>query len=323
MPLITDESGGIISSLFYDNVRDWQGYNSVNEKIAETLKSDRRGRFILMNNGVTIIARNLVATNTRFRIEDYQVVNGCQTSHVLFYQQDDLDDTVLIPVRIIHTQDENVIEPIIEATNRQTEVKQEQFAAITAFAKQLEEFFATFPPEIKLYYERRACQYYRSQIEKTRIVSQQNLVRAFASMFLGEPHRTIRSYKSLSERIGADIFAESHKLEPYFAAALGLYKLEFLFRNQRIDTRFRQARFQMLLTMRLLVDSSPLPQMNSKSIEKLSNKLIDKLSDSAAAEELVQKAAEEVEKAAEGDFARDTLHSNPLTEKITKALRLN
>jgi hypothetical protein len=38
----------------------------------------------LMNNGVTIIARHLQPTGNRFHIEDFQIVNGCQTSLCCF-----------------------------------------------------------------------------------------------------------------------------------------------------------------------------------------------------------------------------------------------
>ena len=84
MKILQDDTGEIIDSLFYDNVRDWQGDNEVNSEIKTTLRSDSRTRFVLMNNGITIIARNLQATANRFHIEDFQIVNGCQTSHVLF-----------------------------------------------------------------------------------------------------------------------------------------------------------------------------------------------------------------------------------------------
>lgn len=66
-------------------MRDWQDYNPVNSEMKQTLASDTlRARFALMNNGVTIIAKTLRTTGNRFYIEDYQIVNGCQTSHVLF-----------------------------------------------------------------------------------------------------------------------------------------------------------------------------------------------------------------------------------------------
>ena len=67
-------------------------------------------------------------------------MNGCQTSHVLFEvaREQAISDSVMIPLRLIATQDEDVVNAIIRATNRQTEVKEEQFFAITEFPRQLE-----------------------------------------------------------------------------------------------------------------------------------------------------------------------------------------
>jgi hypothetical protein len=206
LPIVCDNDE-IVRSVFYDNVRDWQGYNDVNDEIRSTLKSDRRKRFVLMNNGITIIARNMTHTGSKFVIEDFQIVNGCQTSHVLFDNKDQLDESVLVPLRLIWTQDEEVIEDIIHATNKQTEVASEQFFAITTFARHLEAFFKNFPEGKRLYYERRSRQYDGLSVEKTRVVPQTSAVRSFAAMFLAEPHNTVRSYKKLSERVGNDIYS--------------------------------------------------------------------------------------------------------------------
>jgi hypothetical protein len=141
LSIVTDENKEIVKSLFYDNVRDWENYNPVNDEIRETLESPHKARFVLMNNGVTIIARTIRPTGNRFYIEDFQIVNGCQTSHVLADQKAHTDESVMIPLRLIGTQDEDVIRSIIHATNRQTEVRPEQFFALTDFAKKLELFF--------------------------------------------------------------------------------------------------------------------------------------------------------------------------------------
>jgi hypothetical protein len=73
-----------------------------------------------------------------------------------------IDGSVMIPLRLIATQDEEVINSIIRATNRQTQVKEEQFVALTEFPKQLEAFFSTHPEGRRLYYERRSRQYDKS-----------------------------------------------------------------------------------------------------------------------------------------------------------------
>ena len=137
MSLLQVETGILVKSIFYENVRDWQDYNPVNAEIRGTLESaQQRPRFALMNNGVTIISSTLRATGNRFHLEDYQIVNGCQTSHVLFDQRANLDDTVLIPLRLIATRDEELIAAIVKATNRQTQVKEEQLTSVERFSEE-------------------------------------------------------------------------------------------------------------------------------------------------------------------------------------------
>jgi hypothetical protein len=61
-----------------------------------------------MNNGITIIAKTLRSTGNRIYIEDYQIVNGCQTSHVLYDQRSNLDQSVLVPLRVIASRDSSL-----------------------------------------------------------------------------------------------------------------------------------------------------------------------------------------------------------------------
>ena len=313
-----DETGDILKGIFYDNVRDWQDYNVVNSEMKETIASEQmRSRFALMNNGVTVIAKTLRATGNRFFIEDYQIVNGCQTSHVLFDQRSLLDSSVMVPLRLIATQDEEVIASIIKATNRQTEVKEEQLLALSDFQKKLESFFLAFDVRKRLYYERRSRQYHSTAgIEKTRVVTPSNLIRAFASMFLEEPHRTTRSYRALLERVGTAIFAPNDRMEPYYAAAFALYRLEYLFRNQALDSKFKPARFQILLAFRLLNADSVLPRMNSRDLEEYCSPLMELLWDAARAEQAFAAAAEAVHYVSDGNFDSDLLRTQPFTKKL-------
>ena len=111
-----------------------------------------------MNNGITIIARVLRRTAYKFHIEDFQIVNGCQTSNVLFEYRGHLDD-VMVPLRLIASDDEDVIQSIVTATNQQTQLTKEQLFAATEFPKTLEQFFLTYDPRFRVYYERRSRQY--------------------------------------------------------------------------------------------------------------------------------------------------------------------
>ncbi len=314
--LITDGSDKMVDGLFFDNVRDWQGYNDVNADIKTTLASVDKGRFVLMNNGVTIIARTLQATGDKFTIEDYQIVNGCQTTHVLFDSRAHLDDSVSIPVRLISAKDEEVTNTIIKATNWQTAIKEEQLFALQQFPKNLEAYFGSFPLLHRLYFERRSRQYDGLSIEKTRVVSFDAMVRAFASMFLNEPHRTSRNYKSIRNKIGKDIFVKDQRMEPYYAAALALYLVEFAFRNKRLETKYKSARFHILLAMRILAAGYDMPAFTANKMEGYSNTIISALQDSAKAELLILKAASIVDQAANGNYDRDNIRTERFTETV-------
>jgi hypothetical protein len=321
LALLDDGNGGILKSIFYDNVRDWQQYNTVNAEIKSSLQSGpHRARFALMNNGVTIIAKTLRATGNRFHIEDFQIVNGCQTSHVLFDNRLLLDASVVVPIRLIATDDEDVIASIVKATNRQTEVKEEQLIALSDFQKKLEAYFQTFPEPQRLYYERRSRQFNSGfAVEKTRIITPTILIRAYASAFLEEPHRTTRTYGALIQQLGKSIFSPEDRLEPYYYAASAHYRLEYLFRNGSVASAFKPARYHILMAARLLVHSAALPRSNSHEMARLSERLWMSIWDAASSDQLLQKAAGIVHDVAKGNFHRDQIRTEPFTKAVKAA----
>ena len=134
-------------------------------------------------------------TGNKFTIEDYQMVNGCQTSHVLYRERANFPaEEVLIPVKVIATADDGLTADIIRATNSQTAISLEDLGALTEYQKKIESYFNAFDGRHKLYFKRRSKQYEgMSGIEKVRIVNRGQLIKAFASMFLDEPHRAGRT----------------------------------------------------------------------------------------------------------------------------------
>lgn len=323
LSLLKDESGNLNKSIFYDNVRDWQDYNIVNSEIKNSLASaSHKARFALMNNGVTIIAKTLRATGNRFHIEDYQIVNGCQTSHVLYDQRDNVDGTVMVPLRLIATQNDDVIASIVKATNRQTEVKEEQLLALNDFQKKLEAFFSSFDEARRLHYERRSCQYNTVPgIEKTRIVTRQNLIRAYASIILEEPHRTTRNYRALLEKVGKDIFASNHRMEPYYLAAYSLYRLGYLFRSGIVDAKYKPARYHLIMAARLLASGKSIPIPNSREMGRFCDDLVAKFNDADTAQTLFSRAVVVVDSVAGGNLHRDNIRTQPFTENIIRRCR--
>jgi hypothetical protein len=245
---------------------------------------------------------------------DFQIVNGCQTSHVLHDNKDLLTDDVRIPVRIISTKDEAVTESVITATNRQTAVKPDQFFALRNFAKRLEEFFKQFDADHRLYYERRSHQYDSEEIVKSRIVGHQDLVRAMGAMFLNEPNRTTRNYKLLAARVGKDIFCDSDRMEPYYVAAYAAYRLGRLLTTKKISSKLIPGRYHILLAARLVMDQNPQSKLNSNEMAKRSEAMIQKLWKNA--DDVLMAAIEVVDKAVGGNWDRDHVRTQPTTEKI-------
>lgn len=323
--IITDPGQGIRKTLFYENVRDFQDYNAVNMEIQATLRDRTRcDRFAVLNNGVTIVTRELMLAGDDVHLKDFQIVNGCQTCHVLFDEKDSLTEGVQVNVRLIQSRDEDVITGITAATNRQTAITDEDLAAQEKMHKDLEALFASFPEAERLYYERRSRQYTSSAIEKTRIVTRGHLTRTFASMFLDEPSRAGRYYKELKETRKQDLFQSSQSLLAYYTSAAAAYRLEWLFRNKRIDRKYTPAKYQLLMAIKLkLLGGAPLP-VGDRKAEADCRKVLDVIWDAAKSEALVEKLLEPLNAAVAAEGAgvlnRDTVRTQRFADRLRREI---
>ena len=314
--LLEGHGGNMLSSIFYDNVRDWQGDNLVNSGIATTLKNkSSKTRFVFMNNGITIIAKKIRSTGDKILLEDYQIVNGCQTSNVLWSNKSELDESVLVPLRIVATTDEAVVMDIIRATNSQTEVTASQLLAATDFQKQLERYFEVQSP-ISLHYERRSKQFSSSPIDRTEILTPISLMKAYASIILEEPHKTTRDFQSIMSKAGSSIFGKKHKIELYYMAALTQYWLDQLLRKSIIDRSLTVARFQILLAFRLLNEPEGMPPVESNKAKKWALDLASKLKDQQSAETGLVEASRLVESLIGSRNKRDAVRSGSFTDEV-------
>lgn len=279
--LISQEDGSLNRDLFYNNIRDFQGDNAVNEEIHQTISSDEdRKNFPLMNNGITIVARSINRTGNRFKIADYQIVNGCQTSHVLHLNNTNVDSDVFIPTKLVATEDSRIIDDIIKANNRQTEIKPEAWESLTPFHKELEEFYLSKPApfdgnERKVYYERRSKQYFFDQIPPSRIVTLPRQIQSFIGMFLNEPHSHHRYYGELLKSYDKKLFVDGHKLEPYYTSGVTLLAVEQLGDLQ--ERGLSQYKYHILMLLRVQI-SGQLPPLNSNRLVEYCSKILDCLS---------------------------------------------
>ncbi len=281
--IITDESEQI-KSIFYDNVRDFLGDNPVNKSISQTLEEKKFGFFGVLNNGITIVADKLQSTGDQFTITNFQIVNGCQTSHVLYNHMNiEGIEEVNIPFRLIITSSDDIKNDITKATNSQTEVKQEELEALSKFQKDLEQYYEMHPGDTKLYYERRTNQYTSNSIYKTTIISITTQIKIFSAMFLENPHLVSRYYGTIAKEMGEKIFKKNHELSPYYTSGLAYYKLESFLRNGSIDAKYKKAKYHMLMLFRLVVSEKDMCGFEHKEINKYCNHLIEILNDNEKA----------------------------------------
>lgn len=276
LKLITDEDGEIQKSLFYDNVRDFQGDNQVNSEIAETLKNPMTsGGFGILNNGVTIVAKSILKVGASFNVSDYQIVNGCQTSHVCHINRASIGPNVFVPIKLIVTSDAELANQIIKATNRQTEVKLEAFESLSPFHRTLEEFYASFAgdPLRRLYYERRSKQYANTPVKPTSIITLAGQAQSYLGMFLNEPHSTHRYYGEILQSYRDRLFVGSHSPHLYYSSGLSLSRIDEFFRNGDLPKRFKRFKHHLLLLFRVAVSKRNVVQLQGKAAEELSLKI--------------------------------------------------
>ncbi|WP_159944288.1 MULTISPECIES: AIPR family protein [unclassified Nocardiopsis] len=266
-----DENGILDERVFYDNVRGFDGIdNPVNKKIIGTLKSEEKNLLPVLNNGVTVVASSYSPKpGDAVVISDYQIVNGCQTSHCIYIAKDSLGEDierVFVPIRIVVTGNEDVANSIVRATNSQTAVRENDLVALTKFQKRLEEFYRLDTQDVGLTYERRSGQFYGKEVTKARVVNINDQLKAVAAMFLDMPHLATRYPSHLYYEVNSSIFLEAHKLLPYVASAYGAYRLENAFRTG-LDPAFKPVRYHLLMAYKYHVlkhKSAPLDKNQSE-----------------------------------------------------------
>lgn len=253
MKLVTDADGDLQRNLFYDNVRDFQGQNSVNKEIDATLKSGAgQAALAIYNNGITIIAKKVERISGKVKLTDYQIVNGCQTSHVLFANKGIVDPGSHIVVKIIETIDPDIAVNVIKATNRQTEVKVEAFESLSPFHKDLEEYYKARSGGRKhpIYYERRSKQYDNVPgIKSSEVITLSAQIKAYVSACLAQPQSTHRYFGEILDSNRGRMFIVGDQLEKYYTAATILNRMEALFRRNAVRRRYKGFKYHLVFML--------------------------------------------------------------------------
>lgn len=292
--LLTTSDGLLRRNMFDDNVRDSQGSSAVNQEISATLEKFPE-RFVLFNNGITIVCKNVKPENGKYVLENPQIVNGCQTCNMIYqaYRKGvNLDDVQIIAK--IAGSDEEVTQGIVRGTNRQNIVYEEAFETIKGFHKNLEKYFENNQVRgyQKIYYERRSRQYAdHIQIKPQQKIGFRGLIQSMVALFVNHVEDSHRHEYTLLKAYRNNLFIDSHSCQPYYLAAFLSLNVDSLFRERKLSKELSRYKMHILLLIKEM-QGGPSPDLGSDDIDSYCERLLEVLENKG----IYQCAAEACEK---------------------------
>lgn len=271
--------------IFDDNVRLFQGGdNTVNKKIMDTLKSNQRTSFPFLNNGITIVAREMTGIGENFILSGYQVVNGCQTGNQIvnwikdeYAYNSDFDPSQLakvwVPIKLIQAKDSATLEEITLSTNTQTPISPTDMQGVREHAKEVEEYFGGSGANGLRYARQGLYSDSSNSFPRLRTVTTEELNRAFASCIYGESSVAIGRSKEL-QKPGSYVW-QKHPPELYYFSCMVVFRIDRYIAANEIKG-LRPAKYHIaMLTSALLFDElrSFYESQDSKILKKISKKI--------------------------------------------------
>ena len=180
------EDGRINDELFDSNIRHFQGDNvDVNKKIKHTLETNSDKDFWWLNNGITVVAENPAQMGKILTLDNIQIVNGLQTSYSIYNLKEiNENDDRSVLIKVIISNNKDVIDEIIEATNFQNAVSPGLLRATDNIQKDIELYFL----QKGYYYDRRKNYYKNLGKPGNKIFGIQSLAQAIKAIILQDPH---------------------------------------------------------------------------------------------------------------------------------------
>ncbi|NNH66335.1 AIPR family protein [Rhizobium laguerreae] len=222
----TADKRSIKRHLFDENLRIFLGANGgYNSNIIQTAVSDDSHLFWYLNNGITITCKeyafNKGHANPVIRIEDFQIVNGAQTSHSLleaYKRSPETFENVVLMVRVYATARSDITERVAVATNSQARIQARDLRANHSVLKKLELAF-----NAKGYFFERKRNMHAERDPKKRIDALK-LGQILLSYELGEPDRAKADSDTIFGERFNSIFHEGHAIDD-LCRLVELYRL--------------------------------------------------------------------------------------------------
>lgn len=322
--VLEDDRGTLRKSIFDENVRDFISFedSTINSEMVGSLTSKpSSSRFGILNNGITIISPEVKLQSNEMYIEDYQIVNGCQTSNVLFEAREDIPEDATLMVKIIETSDQAIVDEIVRSTNRQNKIEDHQFLATMDSVKSIEKYFnvRSEDDERKLFFERRPHQYSKDNIPAIRVFDIKEIARCCGAMFFDRPDLSSRYPNQLVEDLKDIVFSQSNKEEIFYTSAFAHYRLKLHLGNNRIDQVFNQLRWHSLMCAKYYICGPNIPDVRSAKIDGQCEKINDFFSANDAST-LAQWDRIATAIKALGPFDRDRIRATRFVQEVKDAV---
>jgi hypothetical protein len=144
--------GIVDQSLFSKNVRYGLGKTNVNKSITKTIKDQAKHKnFALFHNGITIISEKVKLDENKLTIENYSIVNGCQSTLTLYENRHFITKNLRIPIKVVETgENTKLSEEITYLANNQNPINTSDLKSREKFQLDLKkEFNKTYGTEFQ------------------------------------------------------------------------------------------------------------------------------------------------------------------------------
>lgn len=190
-------------SVFAFNVRGLLGRTQVNRDIVESIKDVSTHKlFPLFHNGITIISEKISDDDDKITIENYHVVNGCQSLSSLYNNRIHITDDMRILTKILVMRiDSPLSENVTQYSNNQNSVRPRDFKSNSPTQIRLQNEFAKKYPG-KFFFEIKRGE----SPTDGEIISNEDAGLYLMAFDLKEPWSTHRRYTIFDEKY-ADLFA--------------------------------------------------------------------------------------------------------------------
>jgi hypothetical protein len=277
------DKGELNEHMLEPNVRGYLRGTPVNKEIRNTLTGDRSINFWLLNNGITVLAsKTAKAGYLELTLSDPKIVNGLQTSRELFeyfLTKPKKRDPRKVLIRVIETDDSDLQDAIIRATNRQNSLPKASLRGTDEIQQKIDITLHA----ADLFYDRKKGFYRDKGKPVAKIVGMPTLAQALLAIERQLPHeaRGRPSYFINDDVEYAELFSENKPLNTYLKCIQVLRRVDERLHDfpdlngtDRSNVIFYTS---MLAAVRVTNRKSPTAsQIASISLPELTNSFIDK-----------------------------------------------